>query len=421
IDDLDRCPPTRVVEVLEAVQLLLNTKLFVVVMGIDDRYIARALEQVYQGVLKRGGQPSGIDYLEKIIQIPYRMRPISPANIENYLRDQLNIPEKENDTSGSNLPTHSKDSTLREETKFQSKSQNQDQQNSTPTAPQTTTNSLSQPTINPPTKNTTDLLQEEESTQSQHRETESVQEIQPQSNAPKSATEKASIAAESVADESATQATTSESETTYLETVAEVAKIDEKEFQILVDCCKHVDINPRTAKRLINIYKILQIVWETRSQKKEHPQDLPTSPEKRVVISLLALSGRYPNYMRNVFDEISLQIEEAMLTAPPDSNTENNPKLDIALDQLLKDANPQPHQYDRHTQREWRRFTGDINRMLQNPKPPQTPLPKPPQTPLTQLIIDRRTFDLMRSFCFVGDVGYDPTDFHSPERAEQPN
>ena len=91
IDDLDRCPPNRVVEVLEAVQLLLNTKLFVVVLGIDDRYIARALEQVYQGVLKRGGQPSGIDYLEKIIEIPYRLRPLSPTNVDSYLRSQLKL------------------------------------------------------------------------------------------------------------------------------------------------------------------------------------------------------------------------------------------------------------------------------------------------------------------------------------------
>ena len=91
IDDLDRCPPNRVVEILEAVQLLLNTQLFIVILGIDDRYIARALEQVYRGVLKRGGKPSGIDYLEKIIQIPYRMRPISPEVVESYLRSQLKL------------------------------------------------------------------------------------------------------------------------------------------------------------------------------------------------------------------------------------------------------------------------------------------------------------------------------------------
>ncbi|MBD2359524.1 hypothetical protein H6G41_34130 [Tolypothrix sp. FACHB-123] len=96
IDDLDRCPPKRVVEVLEAVQLLLKTPLFVVVLAIDDRYIARALEKVYEGVLKRGGKPSGIDYLEKIIQIPYRMRSISQSTIEYYLTSHMEIEEDEN-------------------------------------------------------------------------------------------------------------------------------------------------------------------------------------------------------------------------------------------------------------------------------------------------------------------------------------
>jgi hypothetical protein len=35
IDDLDRCPPRRVVEVLTAMQLLLALPLFVVVVAVD--------------------------------------------------------------------------------------------------------------------------------------------------------------------------------------------------------------------------------------------------------------------------------------------------------------------------------------------------------------------------------------------------
>jgi hypothetical protein len=31
----------------------------------------------------------------------------------------------------------------------------------------------------------------------------------------------------------------------------------------------------------------------------------------------------------------------------------------------------------------------------------------------TKLKIDREIFDLMLSFCFVGDIGYDPDDFES--------
>lgn len=91
IDDLDRCPPDRVVEVLEAIQLLVKTPLFIAVLAIDERYIIRALEKHYAGVLSRRGRPSGEDYLEKIIQIPYRVRSISASALENYLRSQVVI------------------------------------------------------------------------------------------------------------------------------------------------------------------------------------------------------------------------------------------------------------------------------------------------------------------------------------------
>lgn len=47
IDDLDRCPEERVVEVLQAVHLLLAFKLFVVVVGVDSRWLLRSLEESY--------------------------------------------------------------------------------------------------------------------------------------------------------------------------------------------------------------------------------------------------------------------------------------------------------------------------------------------------------------------------------------
>ncbi|WP_372618677.1 P-loop NTPase fold protein [Falsiroseomonas sp.] len=72
IDDLDRCPPARVVEVLEAVHLLLAFKLFVVVVGVDVRWVAQALRDRYP--LQLGYAPgiaSPMDYLEKVFQIPF--------------------------------------------------------------------------------------------------------------------------------------------------------------------------------------------------------------------------------------------------------------------------------------------------------------------------------------------------------------
>lgn len=97
IDDLDRCPPQRVVEVLEAAQLLVKTRLFVLVLAMDVRYITRALEAAYPGVLVRDGEPSGLDYLEKIVQIPYRVPSIHEDAMEGFLRDLMDLPSEPED------------------------------------------------------------------------------------------------------------------------------------------------------------------------------------------------------------------------------------------------------------------------------------------------------------------------------------
>ena len=91
IDDLDRCPPDRVVEVLQAVHLLLAFPLFVVVVGVDSRWLITSLKIHYQRLLHdedhsgqeqfRAGtdewEASPADYLDKIFQIPLSLRPIS--------------------------------------------------------------------------------------------------------------------------------------------------------------------------------------------------------------------------------------------------------------------------------------------------------------------------------------------------------
>ena len=91
VDDLDRCPPDDVVAVLEAAQLLVKTNLFVVVLAMDMRYITRALEKQYDGILVQGGCPSGLDYVEKIIQIPYRVRGIPEAAMRGYVQSQVPV------------------------------------------------------------------------------------------------------------------------------------------------------------------------------------------------------------------------------------------------------------------------------------------------------------------------------------------
>jgi KAP family P-loop domain len=80
IDDLDRCEPEQVVTVLQAVHLLLAMDLFVVVVGVDPRWLLRSLRRRYRRILgaaSKDDRDAGFrestpqNYLEKIFQVPF--------------------------------------------------------------------------------------------------------------------------------------------------------------------------------------------------------------------------------------------------------------------------------------------------------------------------------------------------------------
>jgi hypothetical protein len=79
IDDLDRCAAEQVVRVLEAVNLLFGLHLFVVVVAVDSRWLVRSLEEQYPQIFgaSAAAAPSPQDYLEKIIQIPFWLKPMT--------------------------------------------------------------------------------------------------------------------------------------------------------------------------------------------------------------------------------------------------------------------------------------------------------------------------------------------------------
>lgn len=92
VDDLDRCPPDQVIRVLQAVHLLLAFPLFVVVVGVDSRWLLGSVRRRYAELLgpevEQEGTwaPNARSYLEKIFQIPYWIRPLSAAGFQNLLR-----------------------------------------------------------------------------------------------------------------------------------------------------------------------------------------------------------------------------------------------------------------------------------------------------------------------------------------------
>lgn len=113
IDDLDRCPEDRVVEVLQAVHLLLAFDPFVVVVGVDPRWLLRSLKQHSSAFdTKASGndhddrshwQSTPMNYLEKIFQIPFTLRPMGATGFGK-LMDTLVTPVASGSTITSSTP-----------------------------------------------------------------------------------------------------------------------------------------------------------------------------------------------------------------------------------------------------------------------------------------------------------------------------
>lgn len=299
IDDLDRCPPLRVVEVLEAVQLLLKTDLFIVVLAIDVRFITRALETVYKGILTRRGAPSGLDYIEKIIQIPYGVQPIEEAAVDGYLGKQVVVArlapaESEAAVSGS-VDTAVSD-----------------------------TGAL------------TDSGRGEGEPEKREAGDEGDNGRQPETDLPVQAIE-----------------------------------ISPEEYERMQNCCRQVTMTPRAVKRLANVYKLLKIIWYRDGSE---PNNLAMI---EVIMAMLALSERYPNQMRDLFEGMAHQIR-------------GNAAQKIAA--YIENQLPE-NEKDTYTAQEWRQLVADMAVLM-------------PDIPVNQ--VDLKTFNLVRSFCFVGDIGYDP-------------
>jgi hypothetical protein len=92
IDDLDRCAPENVVKVLEAVHLLFNYEMFVVVLAVDTRWLAQSLQIRYRQLLGETNSAGPYDYLEKIIQIPVHLLPLDDALVRTMITGLTGAP-----------------------------------------------------------------------------------------------------------------------------------------------------------------------------------------------------------------------------------------------------------------------------------------------------------------------------------------
>ena len=308
IDDLDRCPPPRVVEVLEAVQLLLNTELFVVVIGLDTRYVTRALEKEYKEILQHEGDPSGLDYIEKIIQIPYRVRPIGESALRNYLKAQMDI-----------LPPPA-------------------------LAPRATT--PSEPVA-------------------RGRKRRALQEAAPAE----------AVLKEPAPMQAPPSSASSQAASVVIDLPPEVVKFQQEDLDDLVLCCRQVDLTPRSIKRLVNVFKLIEIYW-FRASGENRSREV-----KEAVMGLLALSAAYPEIMREVFVRIDMWFRDEALQKKAVFEALSEIQLDNSEMTLVR--------------LQWKFFKRDVEALKSQDFG---------QVSFTEL--EHSTFNLVRSFSFVGDPSY---------------
>ena len=93
IDDLDRCIPTTIVATLEAIRHFVFVPGMAFVIAADERLVRRAVRQHFPDVIAadpevQANYPSsdlGREYLEKLIQVPVHVPPLSRAEIATYI------------------------------------------------------------------------------------------------------------------------------------------------------------------------------------------------------------------------------------------------------------------------------------------------------------------------------------------------
>jgi KAP family P-loop domain len=89
IDDLDRCVPTKIIQLLEAMKLFLDLKHTVVFLAIDREVVQQGVQVFFKEFNLQGQELVNTteDYLDKMIQLPFYLHALGSAQIDQYLRD----------------------------------------------------------------------------------------------------------------------------------------------------------------------------------------------------------------------------------------------------------------------------------------------------------------------------------------------
>lgn len=316
IDDLDRCPPAKVVEVLQAVHLLLAFPLFVVVVGVDARWVLRSVEARYRELLNSDGagpEPGRVDefkelfgyasahdYVEKIFQVPFWLKPMSPESSRRLVRDLL----KQSVAGDAMIAGGSKTESAR------------------PAAP---------PATNMPPGNAA-----------------------PDGQAPSSAPQPGDSAAAAAADQSGRDETR-----TPPDLSPAGLEITQAEFDFISDLAPLLGRSPRALKRFVNVYRLIRVglsPWD----RELFLSDAHGLPDYRAVLVLLAIDTGAPKVAAPFFNTVR-EIVSSIPLEPPRPQKGKPPRggLSTLLDTLNDNESIKVLE-------EWHRVAGWIHGRIEN-------------------------------------------------------
>ncbi len=94
IDDLDRCGPAEAVEIVEAINVLLDSRHCVFVIGMDANAVAQSIQSKYKSLEQAyATNPAGLTlgerFLEKIVQINFRIPPSQEYQVQWLIKSHL--------------------------------------------------------------------------------------------------------------------------------------------------------------------------------------------------------------------------------------------------------------------------------------------------------------------------------------------
>ena len=94
VDDLDRCKPERIVQVLDAMRLFLDLPNCVYAIALDRDIVEQAIRSKFAGY--KDPELEARQYLEKIVNLPFDLPPLSGAQMEKMVKELgANLPDAE--------------------------------------------------------------------------------------------------------------------------------------------------------------------------------------------------------------------------------------------------------------------------------------------------------------------------------------